>query len=208
MIFLFLQFACMPEVVCPEGQLLTSKGICVTPQYKTFDTKYTADLPECELAEPSSRLDLRPGCVDGACPDMSYYEINEVLFEDGVCTNSFSLGTTSCKWGDGIRTNFTDDNNDGLPDSNSTASGLYVESPYSGSDKDGLAIGISIACFMEVLGYTDRIETLETDDGLFVSELYYPDMGLFVYDRDWDIEDGPEVDGIVDAISLYGSHDW
>ena len=79
-----------------------------------------------------------------------------------------------------------------MPDEGATADGLFLYEEYTGSSEQGLGLGISLGCWIDVYGYTTEVEY----EGEQITELWWDSIGLFVHDRD--------LDGLADMVSLFG----
>ena len=187
--------ACGPTLPdCSSGQHITANGECADdPTIEGSEL-----FPACEPLAAGDRIEVRAGCADGACNGADFPTINAALGEEGVCEADIS-GLSFCSWlDDGLHSFFDDDDGDDLPDTGAPAAGIYLYPDYDGSTEEGLGLGISMACWLDTYGYTDEVE-YETDDAgdRYISELWWPSIGLFVDDRD--------LDGLADRISLFGS---
>jgi hypothetical protein len=193
---------------CAEGQLRNQYGDCLTP-----DPDAKAPLPEggealpaCERLDASDDLDLINGCVEGACVNDTYADLNAALGEVGEC-DEYDLGIAFCEWrGGAIHANFDDDDNDGVPDAGDEAFGLYVYDDYRGSSAGGLGIGVSLRCFLEDFIAIYDTETKEIDGDVQIVEVHFDNPSMIVDDAWLIYVDDPDstYDGYVSRISLFG----
>ncbi len=172
-----------------------------------------AALPPCEPGSTDGRIDLASGCVDGACPNMTFDEINAVLGETGDCygfwyesSDGWAGGSAFCDWADGISGSFSDDDADGAPDPLSTTWSIGLDPPFSGGTGDGLGLDVSPSCFVEQLGTPDAVSfTYDADSRSWLADyLFYEDAGVSVSDR-YDARGNYVPDGRVDSLTLYGA---
>ncbi len=54
-----------------------------------------------------------------------------------------------CAWANGISADFDDTDEDGVPDEDATAFGLYLPLPYDGGTDDGLGLYASMSRFID-----------------------------------------------------------
>lgn len=187
---------------CGEGQRPTSDGGCADIPGGEDVEGYDA-LPACTLLEPGSRIEVDAGCADGACDGETYDAIVASLGEEGECETL--SGFAFCQWQEGGLTSlFTDDDGDAVPDTGATAAGIHLAPPYDGTTEDGLGVGVSMRCWLDVYGWTDEVEYLTIDGAASITELWWPDRGLFV--DDFSPAEGEAPDGYADALSLFGIH--
>jgi hypothetical protein len=161
---LFLM-ACTPT--CEDGQVNDPiTGDCVnTWSDPTTPEEALAALAECEYATPGSGLDLIAGCVDDACVGMTLGEFEAELGAADECdANIFEDELIGCEWDSGVFASFLGDNG-ALPE-DGEATMVAARHNYNGSDPDGLALNISLTCYLDVLGEPDDIDYTETDAGL------------------------------------------
>lgn len=186
---------------CPEGTAEAPGGDCLpVTQHATTQEEALALLPECEPLSPSDRLDLAAGCADGLCAKDSFTQMNAASGTEGSCDESFlDDDYLYCNWGGEVFAFFDDANNDGVPDAEDTALGIYIHDEYDGSDADGLGIGVSLRCFLDVYPDPDDIDYEVDDRGYYtVQSLDYDDLGVIVQSSIFD------PDGRVDHLSLFG----
>jgi hypothetical protein len=187
-----------PDAECPDEQLLSVQGNCITVEPQGYDDEIVAHIPACELGEPSTRLDITAGCADGICADMTYGEMVAGYGEEGVCTN-YGGGYSHCDFADGaIGTVFVDDDNDAVPDAGNTSS-IFLDETYSGTTLDGVGLGQSMACFLDTMRYTDRYETVEGR----LSEVQWTEPFSAIL-SDNDVFDSEIPDGYADRLALFG----
>ncbi|MFT4627082.1 MAG: hypothetical protein ACI8PZ_005763, partial [Myxococcota bacterium] len=181
-----------------EDEFLSADGDCVylDPDRVPELPPEAEGLPECTLAAPSNRMETSVGCADRACHDGTYDEWVAALGPADVCSNT--SGIAFCDWqGGALETFFDDDDNDGIPDPGATAAGVFLNDGWSGANADGLALGISLRCYLEV--WTGRVLDFETTDGV-ISEVHFDNPSVIITDAD--ILEAP--DGLVDRVSLFG----
>jgi hypothetical protein len=171
-----------------------------------------AGLPECEGGYDDGRLDLRDGCADGACVGMTYEQFAEALGDAGDCyTYSFEIDGTkygyySCSWPNGVSSDWSDDDGDGLPDEGDRAYGVSVGLPFDGGTAEGLSLDTTAACWIAALGEPSRATFTAAEDGdWLLTGLSYPEDGVYVYDS-YDKYGDYQPDGWIDNLTLYGSY--
>jgi hypothetical protein len=160
-------------------------------------------MPPCMRAPPphDGTIDFAAGCVRGACPDMTYDEMNAVLGSTGVCTAPLPGDTTLfCEW-NGLEALFDDADADGVPDAGSTAGVLFLHDPFTGQTSDGLGLGATMRCFLE-LGTPSSVTSQYQGGKLIVTELQFGEFRVLVDDGFPEFADGH--DGIVDRIMIGG----
>ncbi|MDP2308345.1 MAG: hypothetical protein Q8P18_20165 [Pseudomonadota bacterium] len=198
MLPILLSLACSTLPECGPDQYVTATNECAdSPSGLAIEG---ADLlPACDYAEPGDRLQFAAGCADGACDGMLYDDVVAVLGAAEECTDSTSY--TFCYWADGgIHSFFDDADDDQVPDAGATTHGIFLEEPWDGTSEDGLGLGVSLGCFLEVYGVPDTVEYEEIDGVRQLSQLRWTGLGLFVED---DLEaDG--LDGFTDELDLFG----
>jgi hypothetical protein len=190
---------------CGEGQIKDPiSGDCLDEYVApTSQEEARESLPECDLLPSSSRLDIEAACADGACAGMTYNEVNAALGETGDCDEP-SSDWLVCHWqNDALHMYFEDADYDGQPDVDDVAIGLYLEESWSGSDESGLGLGISMRCYLDVLGEPEEIEYYVDGENIWIDQLYYQSLSAFVSDQSWEgAADHP--DGIVDDLDMFG----
>lgn len=144
---------------------------CQGPSVPIVEGLVFAALPACELLPVGESLDIKDGCAVGVCANTSYASFVDVLGEPADCDPSDS---TKCEWDEGVAGYF--DRLDGEVDPESVASALYVTESFTGSDENGLGIGVSLGCFIEVLGQPEAVEAVLVAGEYYVEELSFPDL--------------------------------
>ena len=197
LVCLLFAAACgQPE--CADDELLSASGECVfvDPDREAVLPDEAEGLPPCELAAPGNRLDPARGCADGACSDTPYGDWVAALGQPDECTSGD--GYAFCDWqGGAIDTFFDDNDNDTVPDDGALSAGVFLNGGWSGASSDGLALGISMRCWLEV--WSNRILDYETTDGV-ISEVHFDNPSVIVSDSEL-LE---EPDGFADRVSLFG----
>ncbi len=203
---MFLLFALLACVTCPEGQVRDPLGNCLESYQPAGSPEEALErLPDCTSSSGDGALEIDGACADGACAGMTWSEANAALGETGSCdTVASDASELYCVWRDeAIAMFFSDGDYDGVPDPESRSTGLFVDEGYPGRTVDGLGPGESMRCFLDVLGQPPD-EDIGWDvegDAWYLVELYYGELGLFVNDYSWD---GPS-DGRADGLSLFGA---
>lgn len=197
----WLALACSP---CPEG-FVADGGACVpdTAGVEPVELDERGH-PPCEPREPGTRLGLEQGCVDGACDGVDYAGWVGALGAEGSCdTSDVVPETTFCSWqGGNVDTHFVDEDLDGAPDDGAVAEGAYVSEGWSGSDADGLGLGISLACFYEVLGEPQEEDRVPNGSAVRVVDATWTlPSGATVFVHDLELLEEP--DGHVGRLSLF-----
>jgi len=160
----------------------------------------------CTIAAPGDRLDITGGCADTVCATDSYAQINQKLGETGHCSGASTPGATGqtlrCSWREGaISAWFDDDEGDDVPDEGPTMQGLHLSASWDGSDPNGLAMGLSLRCFIDLLGMPDQVNhTLYDNVTRQVSGLYWDALGFEVEDDHGRSDDLPN--GYVDGMEI------
>jgi prepilin-type processing-associated H-X9-DG protein len=185
---LILLLACAPTVPdCGDNQHVTAAGECADDP----EIPGAEDLPACEPLAVDDRIEVYAGCADGACSGFTYEQMVTALGEEGACHGKANIAF--CDWSVGIEANFTDEDGDSVPDETAQALGIFLDDPYDGASENGLGLGVSLACWIDVYGYTDEVEYQDDD---WITELWWASIGLFVHDVDGD--------GVTDTVSLFG----
>ncbi|MDP2306067.1 MAG: hypothetical protein Q8P18_08565 [Pseudomonadota bacterium] len=189
--------ACAPPPDCMEGYAANADGICLAETTGPFSGGSSVDelldaLPPCEAMEAGDRIDPDAACVDGACANNTFTEIDAALGGDASCIRRFDdqhLDVhADCSWPRGITTSFSDYDDDGVPDADSLASPLYLVPPYDGASQDGLGLEAGLGCFVDAYGPPEWMYLVH--DG----EHWWP--GTLVWNSDtldvgWTPESGP-----------------
>ena len=190
--------ACSPRIPdCEANETYDADGNCI-PRDTSLSEAMQAivdALPACELLPAGDRLDLRNGCADGACAEDSYAQMTAALGA-GDCEDDDDDTLIYCLWQEETLAAFIwDEDGDHQPDGSEQNEGLHLYEEWSGTDENGLGMGISLACYVEVFGDTDADE-VEVDDQGQVTSIDWPDRSLYVSDLD--------TDGYVDLVSIFG----
>ena len=167
-----------------------------------FDKDYSSsgsDPFACDRLEPSDRLDLEAGCADGLCADThTLDDFIAALGEPHACAESSTGEGTYCDWSAGLEA-FFDSTADEIP-GETVARFFALERPYDGTDPDGLGVGLSMDCFIEILGPP-------RDQGDYDGNIFYAtwsEPSITAWDSGDSIdEDDPLPDGFVERLVLY-----
>ena len=171
-----------------------------------------AAMPPCEPGSTDGLLDLEDGCADGACVNMDYDAMVAAIGEAPTCDSiyirlgdSYESSQLSCDWSNGLGMSFADDDQDGLPDTGARGWPLYVDLPWEGGTTEGLGLGASMSCFVDLLGPPDSASIdAGPEEGYLITYLYYGSIGLSVHDDFYNKDGSYGSDGLVDGLSIYG----
>lgn len=186
---------------CPEGTAEAPGGDCLPiTQHAETQEEALELLPACEPRDIGDRLDVAAGCADGLCAGDSFTQMNAANGTEGSCDPSFfDDDYLYCNWGGEVFAFFDDDDNDGVPDADDTAIGIYIHDEYQGTDGNGHGIGVSLRCWLDEYGEPADIDYEVDDRGYYsVQSLDYDDPNMIVQTS---LFDG---DGYTDHISLFG----
>jgi hypothetical protein len=162
--------------------------------------------PCTDLGPTDGSLDIVAGCAGAACVGRTYDQLAAAIGSAGECQEYTTYpGWVGCWWSDyGVSTSFRDEDQDGVPDRGEWNDGLYAYTPFAGGTTDGLAVGVAMACFVEILGYPDSVDFESTDDGYVPSGMTWNALGFGVWDfytGTW----GYGQDGFMDYMFLQGA---
>jgi len=173
---LLLLLACSPP--CEEGQInhpVTGECMKAWSDPSTPDEALAA-LPECDYLGPGDRIVVDAGCVDDACVGMSLAGISAVLGE-GTCEgDAFDGEPIGCAWNN-VSVRFEGEAGTYVEDGIATSIAAIDE--FDGSSPEGLGLGISLSCYLEVLGEPDDIHYTDTDFGLSPWHTTWDGIGAF-----------------------------
>jgi hypothetical protein len=195
-------------VACSGGQLVedteviedTEEPVVEPPTVEgVLDT-----LPACEPGADDGTLALGPGCAGDVCVGMYAADVEAVLGA-GNCDGSYP-GYVSCWWESGYSISYRDLDFDGELDPDARNEGMYVYYPFAGGTVEGLASGVSMSCFVDVLGLPDSVEFSAGPDGFRPSSLFWYGWGFGVFDQ-YTINDYGQ-DGFSDYLYIAGDPDW
>lgn len=139
-----------------------------------------AAFPECTSTEAGSEIDVDGSCVDGLCVGDSY---DDVVAAKGEPTDESAW----TEWSDGFGAAF---------DSDDDIETIWLQSPYTGHTADGLGLGESLQCFVDVYGTPEATYTWRSGDVQAVQAAFWPGIGAY----DDDALSTP--DGVVDTIEI------
>lgn len=163
------------------------------------------DAQPCDGLEPGDRLDVLTGCVDGVCAQRPWATAIEAFRRPERCAPGDFDNAIVCGWTNGVEATGIDVNQSGELDRNDYLYSLRVEAPWGGAGPDGLGLGVSPGCFVEVLG-TPTAVTLQTvpgEEDPWASYAWWADTRVAILDQNG----GPQPfvpDGRVDAIVMFG----
>jgi hypothetical protein len=203
-IFLWLFLACaVEEIPCRDGFERDNDGHCYQEEVPTIKNALE-NLPDCEPVGGDGAIDLINGCASGACPNMTYPTINEILGEEGDCnTSSWDKDYLICEWTIGLDIGYDDKDEDDVPDSNALSDRIHLYPPYMGGTIRGIGVEANPRCFVDELGMPSYIGWVEVGTELLIRDFIYEHWGMWTYDRGrYDSTDRPN--GYIDEIYLYG----
>jgi hypothetical protein len=156
--------------------------------------------PACEPGPTDGRLDVAGACIDGVCIGQTLDEAAAGYGGSPYCL-ALAVGSTSCFFGEYVFASYTDADLDGQPDDGKRAYLLQAFVGWPGGSDDGLAPGISPACWVEALGPPDSVGLVSGDDGFYAVSLGWSLYYLTVSDQQ---DDAYQFfpDGIVEQIAF------
>jgi hypothetical protein len=189
-----------PGVECADGFYEGDDGNCyeIRADEDPVDLAFAA-LPECHPLDPDDRLDLRDRCLDGVCVGAEFQSADDALGDAWYC-DYYSDGWVDCRW-EGLGVRIVTPGDIDAPDPSGAMWRVEMMPAYDGADEDGLGIGISVACWVDLLGEPDRIEFAEDGSDWKIDNLWW-ESGITVWDY-VDESDGEGGDGLVDWVYLY-----
>lgn len=192
---------------CRAGFELAEDGHCYPP-LSTPTTPLVTDLllgNACARAEPGLGLDLIAGCVEGACAGDTFAAMEAALGGGARCSLIQSGSLWLCEWPHSVQAQFPAGEADsGEPGDNVKNSFVRALTDYAGSDPEGLALAVSITCFVQDLGVPSQVIYLDTDGALAPVQLVWDAVGVEIEDEER-LDDGlPGHDDHVDEITLFG----
>lgn len=207
---------------CSDGFELGEGDLCYevvsgtgTPTGTTTDPDaieaWLGGLEDCGLPPGDGTLDLADGCLGAACVGMSFDAANAALGGDATCVPfvyefaGYSFAYVDCLWSNGVSALLEDADRDGAADVGVTLNGLQAEAPFAGTTADGLGLGVSLTCFVPILGEPDSI-ALEPDDrgDWRLTTATWNLAGVTAYDSGGGGPYDIDPDGEVDSLSVYG----
>lgn len=192
-----LLIGCGPQ--CADGENVTAEGDCV-PQGQALGWDETTlpgyRLRECSMTPGDGAFDLFTGCAHGVCRDDTYDDFVATL---GAPDETEGLGSLANAHWDGIAlyAYFADDDGDSRPDGGAIPEWMSLHDRASGTSTEGLRVGISFACFVQVLGPPTDVDT-END---VVTSMRFDDHAVWVSDYTGD-QSFLDPDGYVDTIAI------
>ncbi len=163
------------------------------------------DAQPCEGLVPGDRLALEAGCVDDVCVQGNMRGVFQTFGRPDACQPATFEGGIDCRYPSGVTATAFDTDRNGRPDPTDYLYSLRIEAPYGGTDPDGLGLGISPGCFVEVLGTPSAVtlQTVPGEEDPWASYAYWEDARVVMQDN----QGGPQPfqpDGRVDILVLYG----
>ena len=131
-------------------------------------------LPSCTFKPANGRLDLERGCADGLCLDMPTERAVQPPF---ACKASKRAQKPMCDDDAGRR--FWDER-ESETRPQSTLGQVYLSPPYDGTSADGLGLGVSLACFLEVYGTPDQVEVKRAGSRFEIAEIRYDEPEIWL----------------------------
>jgi len=167
---------------CPEGLTKAPSGECLEVAQNAETPEEALELlPDCVPLDPGDRMDIAAGCADGLCAQMSFSELNASNGTTGECESNFDDDWLYCNWGGEVFAFFDDFDNDGVPDADDTAYGIYIQSDWDGADADGLGMNVSARCVLQLYGDAEDFDYYQDDQGYYwLRRLEYPDFTVSV----------------------------
>ena len=205
---LVLLSACADGLVCGSG---TSEldGECVGQDTSVIEAgdptllDLLDALPDCITASVDGTLDVAAGCVGDGCIGDTVADLDVAFDETGDCRSSTLSEAIFCDWSNGVSASFEDLDGDQVADPDSTAAYLSVRDPNRAATVDGLGVGATVRCFVDVWGSPDSVAFGENADGTFnLTDLKYYDLGVFVGDG---LAGFAAPDGVADSLFLFGA---
>ena len=163
-------------------------------------TDVLSSLPDCVFRDPGSDIDLEAGCVGDACAGDTFEELDEILGGGAECEGVGAL--IECVWDGVLAGRFEADGDDPVPDAETEE--LRILTGYAGSTPEGLGVGITPRCFVEVLEMPDRIVFEDVGGTLTISEARWDGVGLLALDQ-LDADGDDHADGVMDQLRLSGA---
>lgn len=196
-----------PEPGCRTGFTLAPDGHCYPP----LDTPTTPSVTdvllanECVRAEPGTDIDLFAGCIEGVCAGDTFLAMEEALGGGARCSLVLAATNWICEWPQGVEAQFRAGTTDsGEPGDNVTNNFVRALTEYEGSDPSGLALGLSVSCFVEELGIPTEIVYRDTPGRLVPLQLVWDAYGIEIEDEEQLIDGVAIQDDHVDEITLFG----
>lgn len=153
---------------CPEETVKAPNGECLALAENAETPEQALEqLPDCAPLATGDRLDIESGCADGLCAGSSFSQLNAENGVTGDCEASFDDDYLYCNWGGEVFAFFDDEDNDGVPDADDTAYGIYIHDEWDGTDADGLGIGVSPACVLAFYGEAADYDYDQDDRGYY-----------------------------------------
>ena len=125
-------------------------------------------LSPCVPAEGEVQLDLQAGCAGDACVGADAQALLDA-HPDAECRSEGGL--LSCDIGE-VRASVVDADWNGEPDDGAVVRSLQVLAPGKRTD-DGLGVGASMSCFLDVLPEPDLVAATQQDGEWVLRELYW-----------------------------------
>lgn len=192
-------------IACRAGFALAQDGHCYPPPPDPRPPTVNdvlQNLGPCVARKLGDEIDLPFGCIEEACAGATFEVVEEALGEGVEC--EVSGPDWFCTWPQGIETLFPIGEDDlTLPAVGAHAAWVRAGVAYDGASPEGLGIGISPQCFVDVLGAPTTAEFVDTAGQLEARQLVWDAYGVEIEDeQDTFGVDLP--DGEVDELTLFG----
>jgi hypothetical protein len=193
--------------LCRPGFARAQDGHCYPPLSDDPPTFVEAleSLGPCTRLKNGDEIDAIGGCMGGACAGDEFSAILLALGDRDTVCDQLDTAEWECVWPQGIVVLFPPaDTDEGAPSVGSRATWVRARYDYEGATADGLGIGISVSCFVEVLGLPDTVFLVPSLDELVPQEVEWLALGIEIEDEERQIDRIPMADGLVDEITLSG----
>jgi hypothetical protein len=193
--------------LCRPGFARAEDGHCYPPipdDPPTFVEALQAMGP-CVRLKNGDEIDAIAGCVDGACAGDEFSSVLLTLGDRDTVCELVDTGDWECSWPQGIVVLFPPaDTDEGAPSSGTRAGWVRARYNYKGATADGLGMGVSVSCFVEVLGLPDTVLLVPSQGALVPQEVEWLKLGIEIEDEEREIDLIPGPDGLVDELTLSG----
>jgi hypothetical protein len=193
--------------LCRPGFARGQDGHCYPPlpdDPPTF-VEVLEGMGPCARLKNGDEIDAIGGCMGGACAGDTFSETVLALGDRDTVCDQLSTGEWECLWPQGIAVSFPPAETDaGAPSPGTLATWIRARYDYEGATPDGLGIGISVSCFVEVLGLPDTVLLVPALEELVPQELEWLKLGIEIEDEEREVDLLSMPDGLVDEITLSG----